>query len=138
MKPRQRRIPHTKDSKRGKYPSHEAIILEGKPCYIYNGKNSKSFITVEAIEEETGVIRPPNTEEYPYTPYEFKDKQELNTDYYGLKISSIGELYKICKEFWNLYIDQDNHILIILASDSILSYFQDLFSTIHYIERSRR
>jgi hypothetical protein len=33
-----------------------------------------------------------------------------------------------------LYIDQDNHLLIILASDSILSYFQDLFSTIHYIE----
>jgi hypothetical protein len=30
MKPGQRRIPHTKDSKRGKYPSHEAIILEGR------------------------------------------------------------------------------------------------------------
>lgn len=85
MKPGQRRIPHTKDSKRGKYPSHEAIILEGKPCYIYNGKNSQSFITVEAIEEETTVIRPPNAEEYPYTPYEFKDKQELDTDYYGLQ-----------------------------------------------------
>ena len=40
----------------------------------------------------------------------------------------------MCKQFWQLYIDQDDYILVTLASDTILSCHQDLFAAIHYIE----
>jgi hypothetical protein len=119
-------IPTYKYSKRGKIPLHEAIILEGKPYYIYHGTNSKSFITVEVIEEETRVLRPPHMEEYAYTPYEFKDKEELDLYYQrASKINSIAEPYKMDKQFWEMYVDQDSHVLITLASDAVLSYSQD-------------
>ena len=59
-----REFPTYKYSKRGTIPLHEAIILDGKPCYIYHDIGIKSFIPIVAIEEETRIIRPPNMEEY--------------------------------------------------------------------------
>ena len=40
-----------------------------------------------------------------------------------------------CKSsIFSKYIDQDQNIIILLAADSIWTYFQDLFPTTHYLE----
>jgi hypothetical protein len=128
-----------KYSKRGQGILHEAIILVGEPCFVSwygdNGPNTESIHIDPNIEEATRIIRPPNAEEYPYTPYEFADRAELN-DYFSKanSIQSRAELYKIAKGYFKMYVDQDKNIIVILAADSILTYFQDLFPIIHYTE----
>ena len=39
------------------------------------------------------------------------------------------------KSIFLRYVDQDAHIISLLAGDSIWTYFQDLFSVTHYSER---
>lgn len=128
-----------KYSKRGQGSLFEAIILKGEPRFVTwypdYGINNKSIDIKPFIEETTRVICPPSAEEYPYTPYEFADEDELN-DYFSKAntIQSRGELYHQAKGFFKMYVDQDKNIIVILAADSILTYFQDLFPIIHYTE----
>lgn len=46
----------------------------------------------------------------------------------------MDELYQRAKGTFQKYVDQDKNIIVILAADSILTYFQDLFPIIHYSE----
>lgn len=114
---------------------HEAIILGGEPCFISYEQQSSKIEINQRIEESGRNIRPPRSEEYPYTPYEFKSEDELNEYIEKAKeIKSLDQLYYTSKEFFQKYVDQDTHIIVMLASDSILTYFQDLFPIIHYTE----
>jgi hypothetical protein len=129
-------VPAYKYSAKGTSSLYEAIILSGQPCFVtwsqyHNAKKMK-----ECIEEATRIIRPPNSEEYPYTPYDFTDERELN-EYFARASGtvSLDELYRtVKKSFFQKYVDQDKNILTILSSDSMLTYFQDLFPIIHYSE----
>jgi hypothetical protein len=132
-------VPAYKYSKRGQGILHEAIILGGERVFVSwysdNGPNTESIHIDPNIEEATRILRPPNAEEYPYTPYEFADRAELN-DYFSRAntIQSRAELYNVAKGYFKMYVDQDKNIIVILAADSILTYFQDLFPIIHYTE----
>jgi hypothetical protein len=124
-----------KYSKYGKIPLHEAAILDDKPIFIKYDHDNKRIETVENIVETTRIIIPPPRNEYPYTSYEFENLEELNKILEMAKgVESIDYLYKICKITHKKYIDQDDHIIAILAADCILTYFQDLFPAIHYSE----
>lgn len=124
-----------KYSGNGKYQLHESVILNGIPCFISYDSVKQEAVTRFEIEEQNRIIRPPTREECPFPPYEFDNESELN-DYIirAKQINSIAELFNASKYFWTLYIDQDAQIITILAADSILSYFQDLFPVIHYVE----
>lgn len=124
-----------KYSNKGKGKLYEAIVLEEKQCFINYNENSQMFEQSDYIEESSRIISPPSSEEYPYTPYEFENMDDLNEFLSkASQIKSIDELYYMAKHFFELYVDQDQHTIVVLASDSILTYFQDLFSVIHYAE----
>ena len=58
------------------------MILQGQPCFVtwypdYGIGHDSSHKIIPVIEEATRIIRPPNSEEYPYMPYEFVDEEEL-------------------------------------------------------------
>ena len=118
----------------GKITLHEAIILNGKPVFIKYNQDNQRIEIVEKIVETTRIIRPPSREEYPYTPYEFTSIDELGSFIEKAKTITLDELYIKCKSIFLKYIDQDNHIIILLTTDSIWTYFQDLFPTTHYFE----
>jgi hypothetical protein len=88
--------------------------------------------TVQQIEEASRVIKPPNTEEYPYEPYEFVNIEELDSYLDRAKEESIDSLFRKAKAIVSKYNDQDEHKLTLLAADIAWSYFQDRFSTTHY------
>jgi hypothetical protein len=46
----------------------------------------------------------------------------------------MDELYQTAKITTQKYVDQDKNIIIILAADSIFTWFQDLFPVTHYSE----
>lgn len=124
-----------KYSNNGKHKLHESIVLNGYPCFVVYDTDKDETSIKPNIKEHARTLRPPNIEECPFPPYEFENEAELNQYFSRAKeIKSVGDLYHISLHFWNIYIDQDREIVNILAADSILTYFQDLFSVIHYSE----
>jgi hypothetical protein len=124
-----------KYSQMGKGELHEAVIINGLPFFIkYNNITGKIEL-VEKIEENSRILRPPEREEYPYTPYEFETMDELEFYMEKAKQMTLDDLYIKCKNsIISKYIDQDRHLIILLSADSIWTYFQDLFPTTHYLE----
>jgi hypothetical protein len=132
LKPISKR-PHPvyKYSKKGKADLHEAVILAGLPVFLkYENGDIK---IVEKIEETARVLVPPNPEEYPYEPYEFSSMEEVKEFVKAAIEASIGSLYLRAKQYVKQYNDQDQSKVILIASDIISSYFQDKFSTTHYV-----
>ena len=123
-----------KYSKYGKIALHEAIILDDKPVFIKYDHDNKRIEIVENIVETTRIIIPPSREECPYTSYEFESTEELNHFIEKAKTITLDELYIKCKLIFSKYVDQENHVIILLTTDSIWTYFQDLFPTTHYFE----
>ena len=48
------------------------------------------------------------------------------------KRETLDSLYQVVKSNLQRYINVDEHYLVVIASDIILSYFQDKFATLHY------
>jgi hypothetical protein len=110
----------------------EAIILSGLPRFIIYDKADEELVPVEKIEEPSRVLRPPNVEEYPYEPYEYVDSEELNYYLKRAKEESIYSLYQKWKFIVKKYNDQDEYKQILITTDLLWTYFQDLFPTTHY------
>ena len=123
-----------KYSQMGKGELHEAGIVTDLPFFIKYNHTKNTIELIEKIEENSRVLRSPHREEYPYTPYEFKSREELEFFIQKAKEMTLDELYKISKNIFLIFVDQDEHIIILLAADSIWTYFQDLFPTTHYLE----
>ena len=77
-----------KYSAKGMSSLYEAIILQGQPCFVTWSQYHDSKKIKEYVEEATRIIRPPTAEEYPYTPYEFADEQELNDYFHRANMST--------------------------------------------------
>lgn len=102
-------LPTYKYSKLGKGDLYESLILGGIPSFIrYDEKNNK-LVPHQQIEEETRILRLPNTEEYPYTPYEFENLEELCLYVEYAKEQTIDSLYRRALDFIKKYDDQDEH-----------------------------
>jgi len=126
-----------KFSNKGSGQLREAVIIEGKPYFIKyycNEENGKRFIQVEpTITEFTPNLRPPQAQEYPYNPYEFKTTEEPQIYLqWALKETPDSLLTKI-KTQVKRYNDIDDKTASLLSADIFGSYFQDRFSTVHYL-----
>lgn len=110
----------------------EAIILNGVPMFLTCDSSNKIKV-VENIQENHRKLRPPDPEEYPYEPYEFAGIGEIQKYVNVVRnVKSVDHYYLRAKDIFSKYNDQDPHIIILLAADSVWSYFQDKFSTTHY------
>ncbi|HEX2408368.1 MAG TPA: hypothetical protein VHJ38_14280, partial [Nitrososphaeraceae archaeon] len=123
-----------KYSQMGKGPLHETVIVDGLPFFIKYNHNLNTFELVKKIKENSRILRPPNIEEYPYTPYSFDSNEELHFFMQKAREITLDELYKYSKTIFLKYVDQDKYIITLLAADSIWTYFQDLFPITHYGE----
>jgi hypothetical protein len=122
-----------KYSNRGKGPLHEAVILAGKPVFLKYDNNAADPITsVEIIEEENRIIKPPHIENYPYDPIEFENMNEVISYLESARIETIDSLYKQSKQIAKGYNDQNEYKVKLLATNIIWVYFQDKFPTTHY------
>lgn len=72
-------------------------------------------------------------EEYLHSPYEFESKEKIDEFIKKAKDQTFFSLYKKAKSIVSKYIDQEEHAINLIAVDIIFSYFQDRFSTTHYV-----
>jgi hypothetical protein len=126
-------VPTYKYSKIGKGDLYESVILGGIPTFLRYDEANEKIVPYQSIEEETRILRPPSSEEYPYLPYEFDSLEELEEIIENAKKQTIDSLYYRALNFIKLYNDQDEHKQILLAADVVLSYSQDRFGTTHYL-----
>lgn len=120
-----------KYSNRGKGTLHESVILSGQPTFL-TFENDK-IKTIETIEESNRIIKPPNPEECPYEPYEFADIDEALVYLEKARKESLDTLFEKAMSVVGKYNDQDKQKIVLIAADIIWSYFQDKFSTTHYV-----
>ena len=128
-KKHKRRYATYKYSAKGADVLHEAILAAGQAAFIIYDKDQHKIKAVQYMEEATRMLKPPNSEEYPYEPYEFANVDELQLYMDRAANESIDSLYQKTKSIVRKYNDQDEHKLTLLAADIIWSYFQDKFST---------
>lgn len=126
-------VPTYKYSKLGKGDLYESVILGGIPTFLRYDESNKKIVPYQSIEEETRILRPPSSEEYPYLPYEFDGLEELEEILEDARKQTKDSLFNSALNFIRLYNDQDEHKQILLAADVVLSYLQDKFGTTHYL-----
>jgi hypothetical protein len=108
-----------KYSESGKGQLHEAILIDKLPYFAKYDPISQTAECVENIPEIYRILRPPTEEEYPYRPYKFESYEELSFYIQKAKQITKDELYKITKNIFTMFVDQDKHVIVLLAADSI-------------------
>jgi hypothetical protein len=118
----------------------EGILVDGKPYYIsyafIEDKNKDFFVTPPIIEDKANdrILKPPKKGVCPYEPYDFT-ASSINGYYLPkVKQETIDTLYQKVKAEVKLYNEINEMALRLLTADIIGSYFQDRFSTVHYIQ----
>lgn len=125
-----------KFSNKGHGQLREAVIIEGKSNFMkYYCGEEKQFIQVEPIiTDATLILKPPLAQDYPNNrPYEFKtvDEPQIYLQK-ALKETPNSLLFKI-KNIVKKYNDIDDKAITLLSANILGSYFQDRFSTVHYL-----
>jgi len=124
-----------KYSQMGKGDLHESAVVDGLPYFIKYNSIAQAIELIEQIEGNSRILIPPQgPEDYPYTPYEFESKEEIESYIGKAKDTTLDTIYTKCKSIFSTFVDQDNRIIVLLTADSIWTYFQDLFPTTHYSE----
>jgi hypothetical protein len=113
-------------------PLSEAVIVGGYPFFL-QPKNGEPLL-VDKIESNNLVIYPPDTQSLLSEPYVFESKEEI-IHYLDLarKLSSFDQIFSLVKSIYKKYVDAEEHYIVLLAADTIYSYFQDKFATTHYV-----
>jgi len=122
--PLKRQFTAYKYSNRGKTTLHEAIILKGRPVFLkYENGNLQ---VIGHIEEINRINRAPSHEEYPYEPYEFTSKEEIQSYLEQSKQATIDSLYLKAKGLVQDYNDQDKNKLVVFATDHIFIFSRQI------------
>jgi len=126
-----------KYSNKGLGQLREAAIIERKPYFIKyfcNEEKDKYFVQVEPkINDITPTLRPPLIEEYPYQPYEFKTLTEPQEYLVRAMKETPDTLLQKIKTQVKQFNDIGDKTATLLSANILGSYFQDRFSTVHYI-----
>ena len=112
----------------------EAAIIEGK-SYFMKYNQEKGFIQVEPkIMDVTPVLRPPLAQEYPNNnPYEFKTLDEPQRYLQRALKETPDTLLAKIKTHVKRFNEIDDNTVTLLSANILGSYFQDRFSTVHYL-----
>jgi hypothetical protein len=126
-----------KYSNKGLDQLREAAIVAGQPCFLrYHCDNEKDKYFVQwqpNISDVTPVLRPPLAQEYPYNPYEFKTVEEPQRYLLAATKETPDTLLAKIKTQVKLFNDISDKTATLLSANILGSYFQDRFSTVHYL-----
>ena len=116
---------------------YETIILEGKSVFVsYDSsalKLEEQLKFVEQIVEENRIIKPMPRELHVCKPYTYVSAQVLLDYFQRAKNQDLDILLVKAIKIAKRYVIQPKEVQKLLAIDTIWSYFQDIFSTTHYL-----
>ena len=100
-------------------------IIDGRPR-ISN--------SIDLSQKKHVIVKPHNQgTASPALPYPFKDVTEIEYFIEQAQKETVDSLFAKHKSVWKqIVVASDDRLIILLASDSVYSYFQDKFATTHY------
>lgn len=115
----------------------ESVFINGEPLFLELDdtleEKDNNLILRPFIEENSRILMPPYLEECLHNSYDFETKDEIIYFISKARKETIFSLYTKTKSIVSKYIDQDSHIINLITIYIVFSYFQDRFSTVHYI-----
>jgi hypothetical protein len=115
-------------------PLAEEIMLGYKNTFlqIINGE-PKTKDVLDFSKDRNIILKPHDPVNQIVIPYSFKDIEEVKYFITLAKEKSIYDLFLMSESLWKqLMIAKHEHVITYFATDTIYSYFQDLFPTTHY------
>lgn len=126
-----------KYSNKGLEQLREAVIVAGQNCFLgyhCDEEKDKHFVQWQPnITDITPNLRPPIAQEYPYNPYEFKTVEEPQRYLLAAMKETPDSLLRKIKTQVKLFNDISDKAATLLSANIFGSYFQDRFSTVHYL-----
>lgn len=114
----------------------EEIRIGGQPAFltIVDGK-PKLVKEIDQSQERGMIIKPhSNLGMQPVLQYEFKDMDEIEQFIELVNKVHIDDLYFLTKSIWSdLISTKEKELIVLLSTDTIHSYFQEMFVTVHYL-----
>ena len=117
----------------GTLPLHEAIVFkDGQTAFLTLDENGRPKYETD-MNRPGMVLRPAdNLDSQNPLPYIFQSPDELNQYLESARNETFDSLYLKTKTIYRKYVNIEDHLLSILSADTIYSYFQDKFPTLHY------
>jgi len=120
----------------GKDRLYEEIRLGGESAFLtlVDGK-PKIVWEIDQSEERGIIIRPhSNVGMLPTFQYEFMDMEEILQFVELASKIHIDDLYFLVKSIWSdLISTNEKELIVLLSADTVHSYFQEMFVTVHYL-----
>jgi hypothetical protein len=114
-------------------PLHESVVFtdSGQSAIAYlDGDGKPKFVT--HIERPDKILYPADTiDSQNPLPYKFASPEELQEYLKPARRENLDSIYQAVKSNFRRYVNVDEHYIVVLASDVILSYFQEKFPTMH-------
>jgi len=120
----------------GDKPLHESVLFTDteQSAFVYldvNDGGKPKFVNY--IERPDKILYPADSlDSQKPLPYRFASAQELEMYLELARKETLDSLYQAVMSNLRLYVNVDEHYLVVIASDIILSYFQEKFPTMHY------
>jgi hypothetical protein len=122
-----------KYSGNGTLPLHESIVFkDGQTSFLLLDEDKKPKYKTK-IEIHDKVLHASDSldSQNPF-PYIFESPEELERYLEKAKNETFDSLYLKIKLLFRRFVNAEDHYISILSADTIYSYFQDKFATLHY------
>ncbi len=117
----------------GTLPLHESIVIrDGQTAFLSLDKDGQPRYHPEISRPGMTLIPSDTLDSHNPLPYLFESPDELELYLQRARNESLDSLYSKTKVIYSKYVNIEDHILCILSADTIYSYFQDKFPTLHY------
>jgi hypothetical protein len=116
-------------------PLHESVVFadSGQAAFVYIDSIDGTPKIVNFIKRSDKILYPAdNLDSQNPLPYTFASTKELEMYIELAKRETMDSLYQAVKSNLQRHVNVDEHYLVVMTSDIILSYFQDKFATLHY------
>lgn len=112
--------------------TYESVLIRGIPYFI--SINEGEVQLVEKIEQESRILRPPYSEEYPYPSHHFENKDEIIKFVRMINEQNIDidSLFFKIREYATRFVVHKDYVLDYISSLILFSYFQDKSATVPY------
>jgi bifunctional DNA primase/polymerase-like protein len=115
---------------------YEEIRLGGKSVFLTLVDGEPKIVEEIDQSDERGIIIGPHSTVgmLPTFSYEFKDTDEIKRFIDLAQNIYIDDLYFLVKSIWSeLIATKEPELLVLLSADTIHSYYQEQFVTVHYL-----
>jgi hypothetical protein len=117
----------------GNLQLHESIVVKDESTFVRLEDDGIRPFYVTKIERPNKILYPAdNIDTQNPLPYIFASAEELEEYLKHARNETFDTIFFKVKSVYKKYVNTEEHYITILAADTVYSYFQDKFPTVHY------